>query len=117
MINTMNAMRILLVANELRSYREAIAQVFEKLRPEIEFYETEPENLNWEVTRLRPDFVVCSQVTSMVESCVPVWVELYPDCEAHSVVSIRGETTTVDDIQLTDLLEILDRTEDLAHLG
>src|ERR671933_535646 len=108
MMNTMDAMRVLLVANELRSYREAIAQALEKLRPEIEVHETEPENVNREVARLRPDFVVCSQVTHVVESCVPIWVELYPDYEAHSKVSIWGEITTVEDIQLPDLLKVLD---------
>lgn len=109
--------RRVVVAVELRSYREAIVRTMRGMRPHVEVHEAEPEELNREVARLRPDFVVCSQVTSLVESRVPMWVELYPDCEAHSRVSLRGEsTTTVADIQLTDLLDLLDRTQNLPIL-
>ncbi len=105
------------VANELRSYREAIAQVFGKARPEVEVFAVEPEDLDEEVMRLRPDFVICSQVTPVVEFLVPVWVELYPDCQAHSKIGVKGETTTVDDVQLADLLAFLDQAQSLAALG
>ncbi len=103
----MNSTRII-VANELRSYREAIAQVFASLRAGVEVFTAEPENLDQEVVRLRPDFVICSQATFMVNLHVPVWVELYPNCAACSIVSVRGETKTVEEIQLTDLLALLD---------
>jgi hypothetical protein len=87
------------------------------MRPALEVYETEPEELDREVTRLRPGFVVCSHVTSVVEALVPVWVELYPECEAPSRVSFWGEITTVADLQLTDLLAFLDQTQNLPILG
>jgi hypothetical protein len=102
-----------LIAIELRSYREAIAQAMRSLRPDVEVYETEPEGLNREVTRLRPDLVLCSQVTPVVESRIPIWIELYPTCEGPSVVSIRGETSTVQEIQLADLLALLDQARGL----
>jgi hypothetical protein len=108
-------MRVLM-ANELRSYREAIAQVMRRLRPDVEVYETEPDEMNQEITRLRPNLVVCSRVTPVVESCVPVWIELYPACQECSVVSIRGETMTVQDIELADLLTLLDQTRSLPAL-
>ncbi|MBA3474448.1 MAG: hypothetical protein H0T57_14700 [Rubrobacter sp.] len=106
----------IVVANELRSYREAISHVLVNLRPDVEVFTTEQEDLDQEVQRLRPDFVVCSQSTPRVESQVRVWVELYRDCGTRSKVSVRGETETVEDIQLTDLLALLDQTttRDLA---
>ena len=96
------------VANELRSYRETIAQVMRSVRPDVEVSEAEPEELNREVARLQPNFVICSRLTSVVESSVPVWVELYPGHEAHSRVGVRGKITTVESIQLTDLFALLD---------
>ncbi len=105
------------VANELRSYREAIARAMSIARPDIEVYETEPEELNWEVARLRPDFVMCSRVTSVVELRVPVWIELYPNCQAPSRVGVRGKITTLNSVQLADLLALLDQARDLTTLS
>lgn len=87
------------------------------MRPDVEVYEIDPEDLNMEVARLWPDFVVCSQVTSSVESRVPVWVELYPGYEARSRVSFWGESTTIADVKLTDLLDLLDRAQNFPALG
>jgi hypothetical protein len=42
-------------------------------------------------------------------------VELYPDRDAHSVVSVRRERSTVEEIQLSELLSIIDRTERFPH--
>jgi hypothetical protein len=44
-------------------------------------------------------------------------VELYPDHEAHSVVSVLGKRSTVEQIQLCDLLSIIDRAERCSHPG
>ncbi len=103
-----------IVANELRSYREAISQVFGNLRPNVEVFVIEPEDLDWEVARLRPNLVVCSRATFMVKFCAPVWIELYPNREALSRISILTEVTTVEEIHLTDLLSLLDQTQGLA---
>lgn len=108
----MNSTRVI-VANELRSYREAIAEVFANLRAGVEVFTAEPEDLDREVALLRPDFVVCSRTTSAVELMVPAWVELYTDFGASSQVSIRGETTTVEAMQLADLLDLLDQIRGL----
>jgi hypothetical protein len=112
----MKATRVL-VANELRSYRETIARVITGLRPEVEVHEVEPEDLDAKVARLRPDLVICSRVTSTVESCVPVWAELYPDHKFYSRVGRQGETTTVNDMQLPDLLKLLDHMDGLPQMG
>lgn len=107
----------ILVASELRSYREAVATAFRELRPDVEVFEAESGDLNREVLRLRPDLVICSQVTPLVGERVRNWVELYPDCEPHSVIRIEGESSTVEDIQLSDLLEVVDRTQHYAWLN
>lgn len=112
----MNGKRVL-VACELRSYREAIATAFRALRPGVEVFEAEEEDLDREVGRLDPDLVVCSRLTALVEDRAPSWVELYPGSGSHSVVSVRGERSTIEEIQLSDLLSIVDRTTDPSQLG
>jgi hypothetical protein len=99
-----------LVACELQSYREAFAATFRELRPDVEVFEAEEEDLDREVERLGPDLVLCSRLTTRVEDYAPSWVELYPDCKAHSVVNVLGERSTIEEIQLSDLLWIIDRT-------
>jgi hypothetical protein len=105
----MNRSRVL-VACHLRSYREAIAAAFRVLRPDIEVFEAEEEDLDREVGRLDPDLVVCSQLTARVEARTPNWVELYPRCGSLSVVNVGGERSTIEEIQLSDLLSIVDST-------
>jgi hypothetical protein len=100
-----------LVACELQSYRQALVVAFRELRPAIEVFEVEEEDLDHEVEHLGPDLVVCSRRTCRIEDRAPSWVELYPNHEAHSVVSVLGERSTVEEIQLSDLLSIIDRME------
>lgn len=110
----MNGARIL-VACGLASYRQAFAEAFRNLRPEAEVFEAENENLDEAVDRLAPDLVVCDRVTSGVEINTPYWVELYAGYGERSVVSIKGERSIIEQIQLTDLISIIDRTADLSR--
>lgn len=110
----MNATRTL-IASELRSYREAIAAVLRDLRSDVEVFEAEPGDLNREVLRLRPDLVICSQATSLLKERVQNWIELYPECEPYSMVCIQGRLETVEEMQLSDLIAIVDRTTHVAH--
>jgi hypothetical protein len=103
----MNGARVL-VACELRSYREAIAASFRLLRPDVEVFEADGEDLDREVGRISPDLVVCSRLTAWVEDRAPNWVELYSGHGPHSVVSVCGERSMVEEIQLSDLLSVID---------
>ncbi len=100
-----------MVACDLQSYRQALAAAIRELRPEVEVFEAENEDLDREVERLSPDLVVCSRLTARVEARAKSWVELYPNHGACSVVSVLGERSTVGEIQLSDLLSVIDRTE------
>lgn len=101
-------MRVL-VANAPLSYREAMAATFRMLRPNVEVLLVNPESLDLEVERFCPDMVVCSRVTSLVESRVSVWVDLYPDGDRRATVSIGGRRTETAGLELDDLLSIIDR--------
>ena len=99
-----------MVALELTSYREAIAAAFRLLRPNVEVFEAEDEDLEREVVRIGPHLVVCSRLTAWVENRAPNWVELYPGYSSYSVVSVRGERSTIEEIQLSHLLSVIDET-------
>jgi len=101
----------ILMANELASYRQSIALVLRELRPDVEVIEADYCSLNQQVLRMSPDLVICSRVTSLVKERVPNWVELYPDCEPLSTFCIGGETSTMDEVQLSNLLSVVDRLE------
>lgn len=98
-----------LLANEPRSYRQAIAGALQALRPDVEFEEIEPESLDAEVGRLAPQLVICSHVTPAVRAAASSWVELYTDYGSISSVSIRLERSKVEGIEISDLLQIVDR--------
>ena len=102
------ALRVLL-ANEPRSYRESIAAVFRQLRPGLDVKVVDPEALDSNVVGFDPRVVICSRATDTVRERVPVWVELYPEQAAHSVVGEGGRRTEFAEIQLNDLLGVLDR--------
>src|SRR5439155_15198688 len=64
---TRTTMRIL-VANEPRSYREAIAGAVQVLRPHLAVITVEPEDLDEEVMCHNPGLVLCSRRSRVVES-------------------------------------------------
>lgn len=96
----------ILVANAPRAYREAIAGALRMLLPGVGVLVTEPESLECEVIRLRPDMVVCTKVTPLVEEAVPVWIDLYPNGESLAVISIDGRRSVVSELEFADLLSI-----------
>lgn len=101
-----------LVANEPRSYREAIAIVFRRMRPDIEVVVTDPDVLDADVERYAPNLVVCSRATEKVRSHAAAWIELHPGGEARSVVNIEGRRSTLNNLQLSDLLSAVDQVVD-----
>ncbi|MGH3090410.1 MAG: hypothetical protein ACRDSJ_24270 [Rubrobacteraceae bacterium] len=108
----MEKMRVLL-ANEPRVYREVIADALKKLRPLIEVSACEPEDLDHEVSRLRPHLVICSEASSAVRDGSLVWILLYPDGEDEVEIGGAGlgEGATPPPIaKVADLLAVVDET-------
>lgn len=103
-----------LVANEPRSYREVIASVLQEIRPSMHISCTEPDSLDTEVLRLEPHLVVCSQLTSIVETHPLGWILLYPDGYARAVVSVAGERTEYPNIEFHSLVAVVDQTASLV---
>ncbi len=112
-MRNMHKLRVM-VANEPRSYREAIATTFQLLRPDVEVAIAEPEAIDAETARLTPHLAICSRLTASVKTAVLAWIELYPEHESIARICVGGEHSTIVGIELADLLSIVDRAESLA---
>ena len=96
-----------MLANEPRSYREAIAGVIRELRPDLEVAETDQATLDNELRRGTPQLVICSRATPAVQTA-PSWIELYTDHGSLSSVSVHQQLSAVDGMEISDLLQIVD---------
>ena len=107
---SMGNIKHVLVANELASYRQSIAAVLRFSFPDVEVFEASSADLNREALRLRPELVICSRVTSLVEERVPNWVELHPECTPFSTFYLEGERSVEERVDLSDLISVVDRS-------
>ncbi|HKH11463.1 MAG TPA: hypothetical protein VKA73_09990 [Rubrobacter sp.] len=104
----MGTVRVL-VANEPRSYREAIAVVLRAVcGPFIEV--SEAEELDATALGARPHLVICSLATPAVREAVGVWVELYPGHGSLSNVGFHGEVSALEGMELPDIRSVVERT-------
>jgi hypothetical protein len=108
----MDRLRVLL-ANDLRSYREAIALALRELRPGVEVIDVEPKELDAEAKRFSPHLVICRHTTPAVRRTASSWVELYREHDASvSYVSVGGKLSkVVGGMALEELLSIIDQTQ------
>jgi hypothetical protein len=106
-----------LVANEPRTYREALVHTLRSLRPRVEVGTVEPDGLDAEIMRLHPHLVVCSQTCATVQDGVLTWVTLYPRGENRAEVVTAGGRAMLVGIQFEDFLSIIDGTELLYRLA
>jgi hypothetical protein len=107
----------LVVANDPRSYREAIAPAIQHLRPDIEVIVVDPADLADQVERWCPHMVISSIPVTRAGESPLCWVVLYPAGKAQVVVTIAGQQTWAHDIDLAELLAVVDCTAALVGMG
>jgi hypothetical protein len=110
----MGALRAL-IANEPRTYREALFEALRGLRPRVQFRVVEPEALDAEVERFRPHLVVCSRKGGVPRNGTLTWVTLYPNDENLVEVCTAGGRATIVGIGFDDFLSVIDGTEFLRQ--
>lgn len=108
----MDAIRVL-VGNEPRAYREAIAVAFAALRPGCTVTVVEPAAIDREAQRVDPHLVLCSHLTANLQADRLAWVLLYPDGDNAACVSVAGRRRDCDGIELECLIAVID---EVAHL-
>ena len=104
----MSTLRIV-VANEPRSYRDALAVSLRSLRAELDIITVEPTDLSAEVARVQPRLVICSRLSSAVEEQVGAWIVLPADRGAPAVISVDGERRVLAEAHLQDLVAVIDQ--------
>jgi hypothetical protein len=110
-------MRVL-VANDPRVYREAIADALPKLRL-VEAFLAEPDELEQEAMRVQPHLILCSRKVAdglAQAGHLLAWMVLYPDGEDRAEVggTASGRTTLLlEGVAVDDLLRVVDETEQL----
>jgi hypothetical protein len=103
-----------LVANEPAMYREVISSTLREMRPDVEVFTAEPEDLEGEFLRLVPRLVVFSRATELVEREAPAWVALYPEGASHAIVkSPDGSRRTLPRMDFDALLAVLDAIQEI----
>jgi hypothetical protein len=109
----MEKIRVVL-ANEPRAYRETLAEALRNLCPRAAVVIVEPAALPEYVRRCAPHLVLGSDLDPALLADLVCWVDLYPHGERHAVISIGGERTIVDHVDLAGLLRLVEQTERLA---
>lgn len=104
----MDNMRVVL-ANAPRSYRESLAVVFQRLRPQVSFITVDPTEVDALVRNQKPHLVVCSRLSTAIEQHVRGWIMLPPDGQSAAVMHATGELSLVADLDLAGLLAVIDQ--------
>ena len=98
-----------MVANEPRAYREVIAETLRDIRPDVDFVILEPEELEELAQVLRPDLVICEEITTEVRNNAAFWLELYPAQKHYSIFGSSSKHSRIENIQLSDIVSIVDQ--------
>ncbi len=106
-----------LLANEPRAYREAMAGALEHLCPGTEIIVVEPDELDEQIRNLNPHLVMSSQPVRSLEDHPLPHVLLYPEGESKALVSIDGQQTTIVNVELEDLLLVIDRVQNVVKMS
>lgn len=106
-----------LVANEPRAYRQAFVGALQILRPTAEVVEARPEDLEKKAEEFRPDLVLTSHVSPLMDKAAFDWALLYPEDEPSITIFTRGELSTVGNAELEDLVALVDRTSEAVNNG
>jgi hypothetical protein len=109
-------MRIL-VAVAPTMYRETLAHVIRRDRPDDDVHLADPHSLDQEASSFRPHLIVCTDNASEVreEVSVPSWVVIrYHDHLSASVFLDGQDPRLVQDIAIEDLLGVVEETQRLV---
>jgi len=112
-------MRIL-VAVAPTMYRQTLAHVLRRDRPEDEVHLADPQAPDREASSLRPYLVVCNDNVPDVgeEVSVPSWVVIrYHDHLSASVFLDGQDTRLIQDIEIEDLLWVIEETQRIIVRG
>jgi hypothetical protein len=102
----------ILIAVKPRMYREVLALLLHRNRPEAEVLISPPEALDGEVGRFKPHLVVCSEgAVPDIPPGVLCRVEIMFSDGLDARIGLDGQVAEAKDVGIEDLLALVDRTE------
>ena len=104
-----------LIAIEPRSYREAMGEAIQALRPHIEVTILEPDTLQAALANLDPELVFSNRPYTFAPTGRSAWVEFRPYEKPPARICLGGRRWELEEVELEDLLSIVDQTEQLAR--
>jgi hypothetical protein len=111
-------MRILLAVAPTM-YRQTLAHIIQRDRPNDEVRLADPDSLDREASLFRPHLIVCSDHAPEVrEVSVPSWVVIrYHDSLSASIFVGGRDPRLIQDISIEDLLGVVEETQRLDVRG
>jgi hypothetical protein len=106
----MNAHPQILVANEPFLYRDLLSSLLPRLRPGLTALLVDPTDLDDAVARMRPQLVICSELTGAVRQFATASIVLEPRGRKRAIFNVDGRHQVLLNPRLTDLLAAVDAT-------
>jgi hypothetical protein len=109
-------MRVLVsVGRRHHTYGKAIAEAIGALRPRLQVSVAAPESFEEELTRLRPEVVVCDRPDPVGPDGTLAWVEFFVDADRPSEFRVGGRRREIIDPSFIELLAVVDEAWTLAR--
>jgi hypothetical protein len=111
---------VVVFAIEPRSYRQVMGEALRSMRPHLEVVVLEPGTLEPAVARLEPHLVFADRPNTFGPGGGPAqrsaWVEFRPYEHPPARVCLAGRRWELEEVDLSELLSIVDRTEELSRM-
>jgi hypothetical protein len=104
----MSAHPRILVANDPALYRDLLGSQLPRLRPNLAVLLVDPADLNAAVARLRPQLVLCSEVTDSIRQSATAAIVLDSHGTNRAILTGEGQHQVLLNPGLTDLLAAVD---------
>jgi hypothetical protein len=98
-------------------YGEALAYTLRKNRPKAEVVRVEPGELDGQLDGFDPQLVVCNEAIDEVKALATSssWVALSYEAKGiTATVCLDGRRSTIEDVEVKDVLAIVDEAERLS---
>lgn len=98
----------IVIGNEPRTYRDVLSQVLHERTPGAEIMTVEPSQMDSEIVESEPDMVLASRLPTGGAGHKPLmWVSLYPEGDEMASVVMGGETVSLHEIHLEDIVSLV----------
>ena len=101
--------KCVLFANDLRSYREAMAGTIRAMRPDLDVRVVAPDDLAVTIAHTRPRLVIGSALPNALRANLPYWLIIFSDNTALAGGEFVETEAAVSNFDLTGLVAFVDR--------